>query len=62
MSFIETSDVNRLHHAYLIAGERRGVRLALNRFFENELKLKIRGNPDFIFAEYDTHAPIQNKF
>lgn len=42
------------HHAYLIAGERRGVRLALNRFFENELKLKIRGNPDFIFAEYDT--------
>src|SRR3989338_10737101 len=43
-----------LHHAYLIEGERRSVHLALNRFFENELKLKIRGNPDLLFAEYDT--------
>ena len=41
------------HHVYLITGERRGVRLALNRFFENELKLKIQGNPDFLFAESD---------
>lgn len=43
-----------LHHAYLIAGERHSVRLALNRFFENELKFRIQGNPDFLFAEYDT--------
>lgn len=43
-----------LHHACLIEGERQAVHLALNRFFENELKIKIRGNPDFLFAEYDT--------
>ncbi|MFA6273172.1 MAG: hypothetical protein WC673_01620 [Candidatus Paceibacterota bacterium] len=43
-----------LHHAYLIEGERRSAHLALNRFFENELKLKIRGNPDLLFVEYDT--------
>lgn len=43
-----------LHHAYLIAGERRATRLALNRFFENELKLKILGNPDLLFVETDT--------
>ncbi len=49
-----TSGVSQLHHAYLIEGGRRSVHLALNRFFENELKIKIRGNADFIFAEYDT--------
>ena len=41
------------HHAYLIAGERQETHLALNRFFENELKLKIHGNPDFLFVESD---------
>jgi len=41
------------HHAYLIEGEQRAVHLILNKFFENELKLKILGNPDFLFAEYD---------
>src|SRR3989344_1606241 len=54
MDFLKNLSVGELHHAYLVTGERRSVRLALNRFFENELKLKIRGNPDLLFAEYDT--------
>jgi len=54
MDFLKNFNVNELHHAYLIVGERRGAHLALNQFFENELKLKIRGNPDLLFAEYDT--------
>src|SRR3989344_8222393 len=54
MDFLKNFSVNELHHAYLVTGERRATHLALNRFFENELKLKIQGNQDFLFAEHDT--------
>ncbi|OHA27024.1 MAG: hypothetical protein A3D52_01010 [Candidatus Taylorbacteria bacterium RIFCSPHIGHO2_02_FULL_44_36] len=53
MDFLKNLSVSELHHAYLVTGERHSVRLALNRFFENELKFRTRGNPDFLFAEYD---------
>ncbi|KKT75412.1 MAG: hypothetical protein UW71_C0003G0006 [Parcubacteria group bacterium GW2011_GWB1_44_7] len=54
MDFLKNLSVSELHHAYLVTGERRATHLALNRFFENELKLKIQGNQDFLFAEHDT--------
>ncbi|MFZ2522614.1 MAG: hypothetical protein WAX44_03845 [Minisyncoccia bacterium] len=36
-----------LHHAYFFVGDRSLIETELLNFFENELKIKTKGNPDF---------------
>lgn len=43
-----------LHHAYLVRGEREFALPVLTDFFEQELDIKTRGNPDFVILEHDT--------
>jgi hypothetical protein len=43
-----------LHHAYLLEGEREKVRPHLLAFFEDEVQMLTRGNPDFWYGEFDT--------
>lgn len=51
-----------LHHAYFLEGERGFVLPALKKFFEQELGLKTKGNPDVIFLEYDTFGIDDGRF
>lgn len=48
----ESGDI--LHHAYLIEGEREAVRKELFDFFEGELSIAVRGNPDFLYLTFDS--------
>ncbi len=43
-----------LHHAYFIEGPRNAAFSALTSFFENEVGMPTRGNPDFWHAEFET--------
>ncbi|OGG72469.1 hypothetical protein A3A38_02180 [Candidatus Kaiserbacteria bacterium RIFCSPLOWO2_01_FULL_53_17] len=44
----------RLHHAYIIEGAHEEIAPALADFFERELGVKTRGNPDYQCAVFDT--------
>lgn len=41
------------HHAYLISGDRELAVENLFSFFEKEMRLAVKGNPDFYYGEYD---------
>ena len=43
-----------LHHAYLIEGESEIILAELFKFFENELDISIKGNPDFLHLTFDS--------
>jgi len=43
-----------LHHAYLLLGDRESVLQELLPFLQNELKVSMKGNPDFSHTVYDT--------
>ena len=43
-----------LHHGYLLEGEQEKVLKQLLEFFERELKIVPRGNPDVIVSKYET--------
>lgn len=45
---------DRLHHAYLIEGDRSDVLLELTAFIEKELEMKLLGHPDIQLIETDT--------
>ncbi len=47
-------DSQNLHHAYCIQGEREAVFSKLCIFFEEELKIATRGNPDFWHGQFET--------
>ena len=42
------------HHAYSVEGDREKTKQNLFNFFEKDVGLAIRGNPDFSYAEYET--------
>jgi len=46
-------DSNNLHHAYLIEGEKSFVLLEIYSILE-DLNIKIKGNPDLSYFEYDS--------
>ncbi len=46
-------DAKKLHHAYVVEGERGEVRKELEEFLVGELKVVVRGNPDFWAGEFD---------
>ncbi len=43
-----------LHHAYTLVGDADLVLNELNAFIETELGIKVRGNPDYQFQEFET--------
>jgi DNA polymerase III gamma/tau subunit len=43
----------RLHHAYVVTGERAGTKLALFDFFTKDLNFPTKGNPDFWQEEFN---------
>jgi len=43
-----------LHHAYLLLGDRESILQELLPFLQNELKVSMKGNPDFSHTVYDT--------
>ena len=43
-----------LHHAYVLVGDADLLLKELNSFLENELGVKVRGNPDYQYQEFDT--------
>ncbi|MEK7593892.1 MAG: hypothetical protein AAB471_01860 [Patescibacteria group bacterium] len=51
-----------LHHAYLVRGEREFALPALTGFFEQELDIAIKGNPDLVILEYDTFGIDDGRF
>ena len=46
----------KLHHAYCVEGDRTEAMASVKNFIGHELKIKIVGNPDVLFLEYDTFA------
>lgn len=46
--------IDKLHHAYCLEGGREDILNALFKFLENDLKFKIKGNPDFYSVNFDT--------
>lgn len=42
-----------LHHAYIIEGDKKDICPRLFTFFEEELQIPTRGNPDFIYQEFE---------
>lgn len=47
---------NNLHHAYAIEGEKKSILSELYYFFENELKIQTKANPDFYFNEFENFS------
>lgn len=45
--------IEDLHHAYLFVGEVMEIKNELRSFFENKLKVKINGNPDFSILTFE---------
>ncbi|OHA89476.1 MAG: hypothetical protein A2741_02760 [Candidatus Zambryskibacteria bacterium RIFCSPHIGHO2_01_FULL_43_27] len=45
---------NFLHHAYILVGEADLLLKELNSFFEKELGVRVRGNPDYQYQEFET--------
>lgn len=43
-----------LHHAYAIEGDKESALSSLYKFFENDLKIKTKANPDFYFNEFES--------
>lgn len=43
-----------IHHAYLIEGERGAIIGELFKFFEDDLEIAIKGNPDFLHLTFDS--------
>lgn len=43
-----------LHHAYAIEGDKKTVVPELYSFFENDLKIQTKANPDFYFNEFES--------
>lgn len=43
-----------LHHAYLFTGNKESIVPSLFDFFENTLKIKTKGNPDFYYREFNS--------
>jgi DNA polymerase III delta prime subunit len=43
-----------IHHAYLLEGEREGIRKELLHFIEKHLKINIIGNPDVWQSQFET--------
>ena len=39
--------IDKLHHAYCLEGSRENILNTLFKFLEDDLKFKIKGNPDF---------------
>lgn len=48
------NSIDKLHHAYYLEGSREDILNALFKFLENDLKFKIKGNPDFYSISLDT--------
>jgi len=48
------SKTKTLHHAYCMEGFKEDVYPELKEFFERELQIATRGNPDYWYSEYDT--------
>lgn len=48
------NSIDKLHHAYCFEGGREYILNALFKFLENDLKFKIKGNPDFYSVSFDT--------
>lgn len=42
-----------LHHAYAIEGNKKAIIQELYDFFENDLKIKTKANPDFYFNDFE---------
>lgn len=42
-----------LHHAYIVEGDKKDICPRLFTFFEEELQIPTRGNPDFIYQEFE---------
>lgn len=53
-SLITNEGGDILHHAYLIEGEQLAVLDELFKFFENELSVAVKGNPDFLHLTFDS--------
>lgn len=51
---ISYKKTNNLHHAYAIEGEKKSILSELYHFFENELKIQTKANPDFYFNEFES--------
>ncbi len=45
---------NNVHHAYVLVGERSHIREHLFTFLEQNLNVRVLGNPDFSYAEFPT--------
>ena len=46
--------IDKLHHAYCLEGSRENILNTLFKFLEDDLKFKIKGNPDFYSVSFDT--------
>jgi len=44
----------KLHHAYAIEGDKEKALSFLYNFFENDLKIQTKANPDFYFNEFES--------
>lgn len=53
-SLIVNSSGELRHHAYLIEGDRTKVLLELFEFFEAELSVTVKGNPDILHLTFDS--------
>jgi len=52
----------KLHHAYLIEGEREAVLPELSAFIERELNMPVRGNPDVQVLEYESFGIDEGRY
>jgi len=46
-------DINHLHHAYFIFGDKENILSDINNFLEKSLNIKRQGNPDVLFYDYE---------
>ncbi len=53
-TFNTKTSLTDLHHAYFVIGDPDEALQHLLFFFENELKLNIRSNPDFLHTKFET--------
>jgi|SRR3989344_7187757 len=53
-SIIINGDGDFLHHAFLIEGDREVIRAELFDFFEEEIDVRTKGNPDFLYLSFES--------